>query len=454
MHNKYLIIGAARSGVAVAKLLLERGETVILSDSREEMVILKSFPQIKKFANHPRFESIFGGQPQLTILETVKEIIISPGVPLTIPVIEAARAQDIVVTGEVELAYRLTDTPFLAITGTNGKTTTTTLLGEIFKASGKETYVVGNIGDPISNYVQAATKDDVFVTEISSFQLETIKDFRPAAAAILNITPDHLDRHLTMANYIAAKARVFENQKADDLLILNADDDLVRQLGDQAVAKKVWFSYRKMDKIGVYCQDGIIYINDENGCRQVMAEKELGIIGPHNTMNAMAALAIAYFKGLDLATVVAVLKAFKGVTHRLEYVGQYAGVTYINDSKGTNTSATITAINAFDGPIILLAGGYDKKEDYQELMELIKKRVKKMIVLGATADHLIQAAEAVGFREYQKVTDYNEAVAVAKACSEADDTVLLSPACASWDMFENFEIRGETFKQLVREMNN
>jgi UDP-N-acetylmuramoylalanine--D-glutamate ligase len=354
----------------------------------------------------------------------------------------------------VELAYRLTDTPFLAITGTNGKTTTTTLLGEIFKASGKKTYVVGNIGDPISNYVLSATKDDVFVTEISSFQLETIKAFRPAAAAILNITPDHLDRHLTMANYIAAKARVFENQRADDLLVLNADDDLVRQLGDQAKAKKVWFSYSSMDEIGVYCQNGIIYINDENGSHQVMKEKELGIIGPHNTMNAMAALAIAYFKGVDLATVVAVLKAFKGVSHRLEYVGQYAGVTYINDSKGTNTSATITAINAFDGPIILLAGGYDKKEDYQELMMLIKKRVKKLIVLGATADHLIQAADAVGFKQYQKVSDYHEAVAVAKACSESGDTVLLSPACASWDMFENFEIRGETFKQLVREMNN
>jgi UDP-N-acetylmuramoylalanine--D-glutamate ligase len=454
MHKKYLIIGAARSGVAVAKLLLERGEKVILSDTREEKVVLKSFPQIEKFANHSNFESIFGGQPQLTVLETVKEIIISPGVPLTIPVIEAARSQNIVVTGEVELAYRLTDTPFLAITGTNGKTTTTTLLGEIFKASGKETYVVGNIGDPISNYVQPATKDDVFVTEISSFQLETIKAFRPAAAAILNITPDHLDRHLTMANYIAAKARVFENQRADDLLVLNADDDLVRQLGDQAKAKKVWFSYSSMDEIGVYCQNGIIYINDENGSHQVMKEKELGIIGPHNTMNAMAALAIAYFKGVDLATVVAVLKAFKGVSHRLEYVGQYAGVTYINDSKGTNTSATITAINAFDGPIILLAGGYDKKEDYQELMMLIKKRVKKLIVLGATADHLIQAADAVGFKQYQKVSDYHEAVAVAKACSESGDTVLLSPACASWDMFENFEIRGETFKQLVREMNN
>ncbi|MDK2936844.1 MAG: UDP-N-acetylmuramoylalanine--D-glutamate ligase [Eubacteriaceae bacterium] len=454
MHNKYLIIGAARSGVAVAKLLLERGERVILSDTREEKVVLKSFSQIEKFANHPNFESIFGGQPQLTVLETVKEIIISPGVPLTIPVIEAARSQNIVVTGEVELAYRLTDTPFLAITGTNGKTTTTTLLGEIFKASGKETYVVGNIGDPISNYVQPATKDDVFVTEISSFQLETIKAFRPAAAAILNITPDHLDRHLTMANYIAAKARVFENQRADDLLVLNADDDLVRQLGNQAKAKKVWFSYSSMDEIGVYCQDGIIYLNDENGSHQVMKEKELGIIGPHNTMNAMAALAIAYFKGVDLATVVAVLKAFKGVSHRLEYVGQYAGVTYINDSKGTNTSATITAINAFDGPIILLAGGYDKKEDYQELMALIKKRVKKLIVLGATADHLIQAADAVGFKQYQKVSDYHEAVAVAKACSESGDTVLLSPACASWDMFENFEIRGETFKQLVREMNN
>ncbi|WKY47267.1 UDP-N-acetylmuramoyl-L-alanine--D-glutamate ligase [Eubacteriaceae bacterium ES3] len=454
MHKKILIIGAARSGVAVAKLLLERNEAVILGDTRTEAAVVEAFPQINTFRENPLFESIFGGQPDIKVLESVKEIIISPGVPLTIPVIKEARAKNIVVTGEVELAHRLTETPFLAITGTNGKTTTTTLLGEIFKATDKKTFVVGNIGDPISNYILAAAKGDVFVTEISSFQLETINDFRPAAAAILNITPDHLDRHLTMENYIKAKGRIFENQTSDNLLVLNADDELVKKLGEQAVSKKIWFSYKKMQEPGVFCEQGLIYINDETGTREVMKEKELGIIGPHNTMNAMAALAMAYFQGVDLDIIVAVLKRFKGVSHRLEFVAEYDGVTYINDSKGTNTSATITAINAFDGPIILLAGGYDKKEDYSELMELIKKRVKKLLVLGATADDLIHSADNAEYEQVQKVADYSEAVATAKALSEPGDTVLLSPACASWDMFENFEIRGETFKQLVREVNN
>jgi UDP-N-acetylmuramoylalanine--D-glutamate ligase len=451
MIKRTLVIGAARSGVAVTELLLSHGEAVVLTDTRSSGIILKEFPQILDFEKKPEFESIFGIQPSAEVLAEIDEVVVSPGVPLIIPIIKAAYEQGIPVTGEVEAAYRLTRTPFIAITGTNGKTTTTTLLGEIFKASGRGTHVVGNIGDPIANYVDSATADDVFVTEISSFQLETIDTFRPQAAAILNLTPDHLDRHLSMENYVSAKGRIFENQGNEDLLVLNGDDPLVCELGTKANSRKAFFSYQKTVDYGAWCLNREIYINDGKEAIFVCREDELGIIGPHNTMNALAALTLAYFSGVELEVIVEVLKTFKGVEHRLEMVGCFAGVTYINDSKGTNTNATITALNAVTEPIILLAGGYDKKEDYSELMELVAKRVKRLIVLGVTADDLIKAAAIKGFTAVTKVDNYEEAVACAKAAADSGDTVLLSPACASWDMFDNYEIRGRVFKRLVTE---
>lgn len=451
MIKRTLVIGAARSGVAVTELLLSHGEAVVLTDTRSSGIILKEFPQILDFEKKPEFESIFGIQPSAEVLSEIDEVVVSPGVPLIIPIIKAAYEQGIPVTGEVEAAYRLTRTPFIAITGTNGKTTTTTLLGEIFKASGRGTHVVGNIGDPIANYVDSANADDVFVTEISSFQLETIDTFRPQAAAILNLTPDHLDRHLSMENYVSAKGRIFENQGNEDLLVLNGDDPLVCELGTKANSRKAFFSYQKTVDYGAWCLNREIYINDGKEAMFVCREDELGIIGPHNTMNALAALTLAYFSGVALEVIVEVLKTFKGVEHRLEMVGCFAGVTYINDSKGTNTNATITALNAVTEPIILLAGGYDKKEDYSELMELVAKRVKRLIVLGVTADDLIKAAAIKGFTAVTKVDNYEEAVACAKAAADSGDTVLLSPACASWDMFDNYEIRGRVFKRLVTE---
>ncbi|MBC3886944.1 UDP-N-acetylmuramoyl-L-alanine--D-glutamate ligase [Acetobacterium paludosum] len=449
MRKTTLVIGAARSGVAVTELLLDQEESVVLTDTRTSGIILKEFPQILDYEKRPFFESIFGMQPSLDILNIIDEVVVSPGVPLIIPIIKAAYEQGIPVIGEVEAAYRLTKTPFIAITGTNGKTTTTTLLGEIFKASGRGTYVVGNIGDPITKYIESSKEADVFVTEISSFQLETIQTFHPKAAAILNLTPDHLDRHLTMENYVKAKGRIFENQTEEDLLVLNADDDLVCRLGEQAISKKAYFSYLKPLDYGAWCQDGKLYVNNGEEIVFVCREDELGIIGPHNTMNALAALTLAYFSGVTIDVIVNVLKSFEGVEHRLEWVGCFSGVTYINDSKGTNTNATITALNAVETPIILLAGGYDKKEDYSDLMELVAKRVKRLIVLGVTANDLIKAAHQKGFTNIIKVENYEEAVAVAKAEAVVGDTVLLSPACASWDMFDNYEIRGKIFKELV-----
>lgn len=449
MKKTTLVIGAARSGVAVSELLLNREEAVVLTDTRASRIVLEESPQISDYEKNPLFETVFGIQVSPEILPEINEVVISPGVPLTIPIVQAAYEQGVPVIGEVEVAYRLTKTPFVAITGTNGKTTTTTLLGEIFKASGRGTYVVGNIGDPITNYVANAKEDEIFVTEISSFQLETIDVFRPKIAAILNLTPDHLDRHLTMENYLNAKARIFENQTAEDLLVLNADDPLVCDLGQKAISKKAYFSYKKPLDFGAWCLNGEIYINNGKDVVFVCREEVLGIVGPHNTMNALAALTTAYFSEVPLDVIVSVLKSFKGVEHRLEWVGCFSGVTYINDSKGTNTSATITALNAVTEPIILLAGGYDKKEDYSDLMDLVAKSVKRLIVLGVTANDLTKAANLKGFTNIKRVENYEEAVAFAKAEAKSGDTVLLSPACASWDMFDNYEIRGRVFKELV-----
>ncbi len=448
---KTLIIGAARSGLAVTKLLLERNEELVLTDPRSEATLLKTFPPLREYQESPFFQAIFGRQPDLKILDGVKECIVSPGVPLTIAIIKEAYRRDIPVTGEVELAHRLTKTPFLAVTGTNGKTTTTSLLGEIFKASGRKTFVVGNIGDPISNYVAEARQEDVFITEISSFQLETIMDFAPRTAVILNLTPDHLDRHISMENYVAAKGRIFENQRPDDYLIINGDDELVCELAKKAKSKLVVFSYLRSVEFGAYCLDGTIFIADHQGSVEVCREEDLGIIGAHNTKNAMAAILVAYLNGVAMETIISVLKSFQGVAHRLEFVGTYQGVDYINDSKGTNTDATMTALAAMKKPVILLAGGYDKKEDYKKLMSLVKEKVKTLIVLGATADHLVEAAQQEDFLNVITVADYRAAVTVAKKEAKAGDVVLLSPACASWDMFESYEIRGNLFKDLVME---
>ena len=455
MDKKVLVIGAARSGVAVSNLLMNHGKKVILTDNRAEDLVLAEFPQIReqmKALEAKGIETVFGKQIDTDIVSGLEQIVISPGVPLTIPVIVAAKAAGIPVIGEVELCYQLTKTPFIAITGTNGKTTTTTLTGEIFAASGRKTYTVGNIGDPISNYVGASEPEDVFVAEISAFQLDTIIDFRPRGAAILNLSPDHLDRYGVMENYVAAKARIFENQGAGDFLVLNADDPQVYALGQSAKCEKYYFSLDKKVAKGAYTMDGVIYVNDGVKSQPVCAVSEVGIKGPHNVQNALAATVLAYFSGVAADVIAGALKAFKGVEHRQEFVATVKGVDYINDSKGTNTNATITALNAMTKPVILIAGGYDKKENYDDFMDVAKGKVKRMILLGDTAGDIEACAVRKGYLNTVRVKDYEEAVRVAAGCAVPGDVVLLSPACASWDMFDNYEIRGRVFKDFVKRL--
>ena len=399
-------------------------------------------------------ETVFGRQIDTKVINEIDRVVTSPGVPLTIPIIAEAYRCGVPVIGEAELAYCMTKAPFVAITGTNGKTTTTTLTGEIFKNSGRKTYTVGNIGDPISNYVMEAAPEDVFVTEISAFQLETINKFRPVASAILNLSPDHMDRYGTMENYIAAKARIFENQRGEDFLVLNADDEQVCELGRQAQCRKYYFSLDKKVAQGAYAMDGGIFINDNESVIPICRIEEMGIKGPHNVQNALAATVLAYFMGVDVVSIAETLKSFGGVEHRQEFVATIDGVDYINDSKGTNTNAAIVALNAMTKPVILIAGGYDKKEDYSEFIEVVRKKVKRMVLVGATASQIEETAESQGYYSTVRVGDYDEAVKVASECAAPGDVVLLSPACASWDMFDNFEIRGQVFKDLVKRIGS
>ncbi|WP_195538993.1 UDP-N-acetylmuramoyl-L-alanine--D-glutamate ligase [Eubacterium maltosivorans] len=457
MSEKILVIGAARSGVAVSKLLMDNGKAVVLTDNRPEDVVLAEFPQVRETLaelEEKGIETVFGRQIDTGVINEIDRVVTSPGVPLTIPIIAEAYRCGVPVIGEAELAYCMTKAPFVAITGTNGKTTTTTLTGEIFKNSGRKTYTVGNIGDPISNYVMEAAPEDVFVTEISAFQLETINKFRPAASAILNLSPDHMDRYGTMENYIAAKARIFENQRGEDFLVLNADDEQVCELGRQAQCRKYYFSLDKKVAQGAYAMDGGIFINDNESVIPICRIEEMGIKGPHNVQNALAATVLAYFMGVDVVSIAETLKSFGGVEHRQEFVANIGGVDYINDSKGTNTNAAIVALNAMTKPVILIAGGYDKKEDYGEFIEVVRKKVKRMVLVGATASQIEETAESQGYYNTVRVGDYDEAVKVASECAAPGDVVLLSPACASWDMFDNFEIRGQVFKDLVKRIGS
>ena len=456
MTKTFLVIGAARSGVYAAKALLRLGHRVILTDTRSADAVFKEFPYIKAdFDALPgkRLTLVFGRQIETEVLGDVDTVVISPGVPETIPVVVAAKAKEIPVIGEVELAYLMTKTPFIAVTGTNGKTTTTTLLGMILDKSQryKKAYTVGNIGYPITEHALDSGAEDVFAAEISSYQLLTIKTFRPVAAAILNLSPDHLDRHGSLENYYQTKARIFENQTEDDVLVLNADDEDVVRIAEKAPSRKVFFSYDKAQENGAYVKNGVITVCDDGDETALLPVSELGIKGPHNVMNALAAVCLSYFSGVETAVIIDVLRSFKGVAHRLEFVAEIDGVEYINDSKGTNTDAAITALHAMTKPVILIAGGYDKKENYEKFITVAKENVKTMVLLGDTKDAIAETCDQLGFSAYEKVDSFEAAVERAMALAASGDAVLLSPACASWDMFDNFEIRGDLFKKMVLE---
>lgn len=446
MSKRVLVIGAARSGLAAVRFLRKRKLEVILTDLKMplDQTLLAELEALE-------VDCIWQKQPNVSLLQP-DFIVISPGIPLTIEPVKVAKSLGIAVINETELAYHFAQSPFIAVTGTNGKTTTTTLIGELFKNNDYQVVLGGNIGTPLTDIVDQLSTNDLIVAEMSSFQLESIADFRPKVAVMLNLTPDHLDRHHDMVEYLSVKARIFENQNENDFLILNQDEPYFANLAQKALSKVIFFSQQNTLLEGIYLENDQV-ICAMNGQKTVVIKRdEIAIKGAHNLQNAMAAIAVGIVMGLTTEHIRYVLRNFQGVEHRLEKVRQLNGVTYINDSKGTNPDSTIKALEAYEQPIILLAGGKNKGSDFTQLAHVIKQKAKKVILLGQSKEEIKEALLKIGFTPIEIAATYEEAVLSAQQAAKAGDIVLLSPACASWDMFNSYEERGKLFKKLVNEL--
>lgn len=443
--KKALVCGMARSGIAAAKLLNRLGARVTLQDMKKREEISADV-----LALEGEGIVLYTGANPDEIACAQDLIVLSPGIPCDLPFIAAAEEAGIEVISEVELAYRLTPCPITAITGTNGKTTTTTLTGEIMKTAYSGTAVVGNIGVPYSEEVERLTEKDWVVAEISSFQMEKAKEFHPHISAVLNITPDHLNRHKTMDVYIAMKERVFAKQTAADFCILNHGDEICRKMADKTAAKVFFFDSSETLAEGIYLDGDAIEVRWGAINETLIHVDELQILGVHNYENVMAAAAMGICAGIALDTIRAVLRGFAGVAHRIEYVATVDGVDYYNDSKGTNVDASIRAVLAMKKPIVLIGGGYDKGSSFDEWTKLFPGRVKHLVLIGVTAPKVRASAEKFGFTAISDCETFEEAVDLCREKAEDGDCVLLSPACASWGMFDNYEQRGDMFKEQVR----
>ena len=448
MNNKnVLIVGLGKSGVAAMLAALEHGARVCVQDSKKQEDLDS---EILKMLEGNRVRAFLGSMPE--DMGDFDMLVLSPGVPTGLPFIEEARACGAEIIGELELAYRLGSGRYIGITGTNGKTTTTTLVGEIFKAAGRKTAIVGNIGTPVITASEEADDDSWLVTEVSSFQLETTAEFRPEVSAILNLTPDHMDRHKTFENYGLAKAKIFMCQSPDQYCVVNNDDEATMALVGDCPARVVPFSRKVELDFGAFVSGGRIMVKDDVKATDICGSDELKIPGAHNLENALAAAAISYFAGVEPKVIAETLRTFAGVEHRIEACGQIDGVRFFNDSKGTNPDAAIKAIEAMKENIILIAGGYDKKADFTEFVEAFDGRVKQAVLLGETAEKIKKTAEEHGFDKVHICSDMAGCVDKAWELAEEGDVILLSPACASWDMYKSFEQRGEDFKGCVRHL--
>ena len=444
--RKVLVVGMARSGVAAARMLLDLGAEVRIADQKTEADFGDQLSELKLEGVEWRL-----GEPAEGLLDGMDLLVVSPGVPVTHPAVTEARRRDIPVVGELELASRHAQGRLIAITGTNGKTTTCTLTGEIFKNAGKLTYVVGNIGYPYSAVALKTRPEDVTVCEVSSFQLETVERFHPSITAILNITEDHLNRHGTMAVYTQLKARVFENQTADDTLILNYDDPALREMASSARSRVRWFSRTAIPPKGAFVAGGSVVYGTADDYRAICVADEIAIPGPHNLENALAATAIAMCAEVPPPVIRHTLRTFKGVEHRIEKVRELDGVTYINDSKGTNVDSTLKAIATMAKPTVMILGGYDKHVDMTRLTRAIPgSQIEKVVLIGDTAAEIQKGLDEAGFTAYVHAGhDFEKAVLMARDMAEPGWNVLLSPACASFDMFQDYEQRGRAFKAIV-----
>lgn len=447
-NKKVLLVGLAKTGVSTIKHLNRLGAKVVVNDIKDKDKLKDILDELSDLNN---VEYILGYHPEN--VDDVDITVVSPGVPLDLPFILKLKSKNIEIIGEVELAYRLSQNPiFIGITGTNGKTTTTSLVGEIFKKASKDTYIVGNIGNPVIDTVGIANENSVLVTELSSFQLESIDKFKPHVSAILNFTEDHLNRHHTMKAYIEAKARIFENQDSKDFCILNYDDEDVRSLSDSVKAKKIFFSRKKSLEYGIYLDEKKNIIINIGEKITLLSKDELSLPGDHNLENCMAAAAIAYVSNIDIDVIRKVLKTFAGVEHRQEFVRNLNGIMFVNDSKATNPDSSIKAVQSYNRPIVLIAGGMDKQSSFDEFLDIAKENVYALVLLGETAQKIKECAQNKGFDNITIVKDMKEAVNASYQIAKDGDVVLLSPACASWDMYKSFEVRGIDFKDNVNNL--
>lgn len=447
----YSILGAARSGLAVARLLRLEGAKVFVSDSRGESESGEAMRALEEIGA----EYEFGGHTD-RVLEA-GTLVLSPGVPDTIPIVRRAIEKGMTITNEIELAYRRCRARIVAITGTNGKTTTTELAGHIFRTAGRKTFVAGNVGLPFSEIAADADEESIVVLELSSFQLEHIESFRPHVAVVLNITPDHMDRYADLDAYREAKFRITRNQEAGDAMIYNVDDPNLASLPERSRARALGFSIEREITAGAFVNEGRLTRRmnasgeTEMKEEEIMNIEEIRIRGPHNLYNSMAAALSARELGVEVHAIREGLRTFQGVPHRLEPVRELDGVRYINDSKATNVDSLWYALSSFQEPIILIAGGKSKKNVYDALFPLIAERVKAAVLIGAAAGEM---EEAFGSLTTIHRAGYSmeDAVALARDIAEPGNVVLLSPACASFDMFDNYEHRGEVFKKIVNEL--
>ena len=443
-NQKVLVFGSGISGIGATRLLEQVGREVILYDGNASLDAEK----IKKQIGEQTKAEVILGDLQEDVMKTLDLVVMSPGVPTDLPIVNKMRDMGIPIWGEIELAFTYGKGDVLAITGTNGKTTTTALLGEIMKNYKESVYVVGNIGNPYTEVALDMSEESVAVAEVSSFQLETIHEFRPCVSAILNITPDHLNRHHTMEAYIEAKEDVAKNQTKDDTCVLNYEDEVLKKFGENVNAEVLYFSSRrKLDK-GIYLEnENIVYKDEEETV--VCHVEELQLLGTHNYENVMAATAMAIAYGVPMDVIRKTIKAFAGVAHRIEFVCEKNGVAYYNDSKGTNPDAAIKAVEAMNRKTLLIGGGYDKDSEYEEWIQSFDGKVKHLVLLGQTREKIAATARRLGFENIIMVDSLEEAVVTCAKLAEPGEAVLLSPACASWGMFKNYEERGDKFKEFV-----
>lgn len=446
--KKVLVFGSGKSGIGASDLLAKVGAFPVIYDGNAETD--KDAVVHKTDGTYPVI--VYAGELPKEVQDSLDLVVLSPGVPTDLPLVKSFYEQGLPVWGEVELAYRVGDGEVLAITGTNGKTTTTALLGKIMQDARESVFVVGNIGTPYTSKALEMKQNSVTVAEISSFQLETIDEFAPKVSAILNITEDHLNRHHTMEEYIRVKELITENQGTEDVCVLNYEDEVLREFGKHLTPRVVYFSSgRKLDE-GIYLDGNKIILKDGEKEIEVVKTEDLKLLGKHNFENVMAAVAMAYYDGVSLDSIRKSICEFTAVAHRIEYVTEKKGVVYYNDSKGTNPDAAIKGIQAMNRPTLLIGGGYDKQSGYDEWIEAFDGKVRYLVLIGQTKEKIKEAAEKHGFHDIILCEDLKEAVKVCEEKAQPGDAVLLSPACASWGQFDNYEQRGDMFKEYVRNL--